>query len=346
MIRIGWSADQQLAVKHGLSGKAAGDIGKGGGYIITGPRKHTRRRCRIGTGIMGDHQLHTDTVPFPFGVIGGRVQPVKIAVCIHRIGQHHRVKGLAGIDLRFCAMSVKPGEQPGIGNFQPVPDLLDFIQFLTAVMRKGRFGKTRRHPDPQPAGGQLDHCPTFICRRVVQQMRDMGIKVRLRTCLDAGNEPCHPGQIRCGLAVCVLWPDQRNGFGHVTNVIIGHRKQIGIDSAGDKRSQPAGLQVVQRQITGDRGKRIAAVGIGRVAEIAGHSLDLGIARRGQDQRFQQFGKAFHSLLSSSRPCRYSGSASSPRCRHQWTSASSRPCVTQMVCAPVAAMVSVNSFQSA
>jgi len=50
--------------------------------------------------------------------------------------------------------------------------------------------------------------------------------------------------------------------------------------------------------------------------------------------------------SSPLPVSRSGRARTPRLSHQWTSASSAPCVTQTSAAPVPAMVSVSPRQSA
>ena len=182
-----------------------------------------------------------------------------------------------------------------------MPDLFDFIQLLSAILGEGGLCKACRYADPQSASCQFDHRPAFVCRCLVEPLCDKIVNIMLWTGFDCCNEISHTRQSVWRLLVCIFWPDEGDGFGHVPDIVIGHGKKVRIDTPGNKGAQPAGFQIFQCQVASDGGERISPVRIGRLAEIARHGIYLGIARRCQDQRFQKGGKAFHSRLSSSRP---------------------------------------------
>ena len=90
-------------------------------------------------------------------------------------------------------------------------------------------------------------------------------------------------------------PDQRDGFRQVTNVIVGPIEQHGIGAGSSEFPDQAGLRRGERQFSGDRRQPDTAVWIGLRGEIPPQQRDLGIARRGEDQTFQQGGERNHGI---------------------------------------------------
>src|SRR5579871_5292824 len=88
--------------------------------------------------------------------------------------------------------------------------------------------------------------------------------------------------------------------------IVRPAEQFGINPRGGEGAHLVRLGFGKGKFSGQRGKRPAAVGIGFGGEILAHQAELAGSRRGQQQRFEQGGKAVHS--SSSKPIRVSARA--------------------------------------
>ena len=143
---------------------------------------------------------------------------------------------------RFLAMAVQPGEQPAIGHFQPVPDLFDLAKLLAAIGGKRGFRQPRRHPDPQPAGGQLDHRPSFRRFGAIEKVGNMGGETGLGEGFDITDKPRHARKI-AGIRIPGGRPDQRDGFCQIAHIVIGHQEQFRIDTFHGQLAERAGLQV-------------------------------------------------------------------------------------------------------
>ena len=63
-------------------------------------------------------------------------------------------------------------------------------------------------------------------------------------------------------------PHQRHRLREIADVIIGQREQHRIGALGDQVADQAGLGVLERQRAGQRGERVAAVGVADLAKIA------------------------------------------------------------------------------
>ena len=267
--RVEIVADQQFAIQNGTPAKRLDEIGEGGADIIT-------RAGEQPGAVAVDDELHADPVPFPFSLIVIRRQPVEIAFLVDRVRQHHWMECLAVSDFGARSGAVEPGEQPGVRDFQPVPDLFDLGEVPAAIGCQRRLGQPRRHTDPQSACGELDHGPALGRARQVQQRGNMACKRAFWQGFDVVDERSQTRQLAVGIAVRCR-PDQRDGFGHVADIIVGHQEQIRIDPLHGQLPQRACLEIGEAEITRDGRQRDAAIRIGRGAEIGRHRRDLGVA---------------------------------------------------------------------
>ena len=252
-----------------MPAKRCGQIREGGADVIACTRKDP-------AAVAVNHQLDPDAVPFPFGLVIGRGQPLEITRLVDRVGQHHRMESAAMLDFRARTGAVEPGEQLGVGNLQPVPDLFDLAKILPAIGGKRRFCQPCRYADTKPAGGKLDHRPALRRTRGIEEAGDVVGKLCLRQLLHRVNEGGDRGQRR-GRGVRAGRPDQRDGFSHIANIVVGHQIQLGIDARRNQLAQRRRLQIGKAEVAGDRRQRDTAVGIGGSLEIAGHGRDLGIS---------------------------------------------------------------------
>ena len=164
--RVEVVADQQFTIKHGAPVKRLDKVGEGGADIIAGAREQSGA-------FAVDDKLHANPVPFPLGLIIIRRQPVEIPSLVDRVRQHHRMESLAVADFRARSGAVEPCKKLGVGDVQPMPDLFDLGEVMTAIGCQCSLCQTRRHADPQPARGELDHGPAFGRACLVQQRGNM-----------------------------------------------------------------------------------------------------------------------------------------------------------------------------
>ena len=93
-------------------------------------------------------------------------------------------------------------------------------------------------------------------------------------------------------------PHQRHRLREVADVIIRQREQHRIGALGDQVANQSGLGVFERQRAGQRGERVAAIGILGLAEIAGKQPQLAIAAGLTGKPIEQLGEAVHASRSS------------------------------------------------
>ena len=76
-----------------------------------------------------------------------------------------------------------------------------------------------------------------------------------------------------------LRPKQRDGFGEIADIIVGHIEQCRIDALADQRADQSGFGMLKAERAGKRRQRITTFRIGRRAEVICHQPQLVIARR-------------------------------------------------------------------
>jgi hypothetical protein len=96
-----------------------------------------------------------------------------------------------------------------------------------------------------------------------------------------------------------LGPQQCDGLGGVADIVarqpVEHRVDVGLEQLGEDAAQ----RQAHEQAVGQGGQRIAAVGIGRVAEVVGKRVELAVARRRVDEAVDEPGEGLHHSSSSS-----------------------------------------------
>jgi len=90
-----------------------------------------------------------------------------------------------------------------------------------------------------------------------------------------------------------IGPQERDGLGHVADIVAAHGEQHRIDPFLGHRSNLRRLYRRDVERAGQRSKRDAPVGVGRFPEIIADQLQLRIARPGVGQVIEQLGKGAH-----------------------------------------------------
>src|SRR5258707_926695 len=107
-----------------------------------------------------------------------------------------------------------------------------------------------------------------------------------------------------------LRPHQRHRLREIADVIIRQSEQHGIGARGDQIADQPRLCVFERERAGERGERVAAVGIFDLAKIVCEKPQLVVAAGLVGEAIEQFGEAVHASASSPRGT-VSPSSSSP-----------------------------------
>ncbi len=157
------------------------------------------------------------------------------------------------------------------------------------------LGEPRRHADAQCAGHELEQRPTPGFVEPVEPRGEPGRQLRLAERGQGGDDLRQRrdrGRLRAGI-LGRRRPHQRHRLGEVADIVVGQREQHGIGALGDQGADQAGLGVSERQRPGDGGQRVAALGIGRGAEIIGEQPQLGIAAGLIGEAVEQGREAVH-----------------------------------------------------
>jgi hypothetical protein len=188
----------------------------------------------------------------------------------------------------------EPGEQLAVGRRETGPEELDLLHVFVAE-RSGRgLGEPRRHADAQRAGDKLEQRPAPGLVELIEPARELRGQLRLAEHRDRRD---HVGQrqLRIGTMVRIGRPHQRDGFRRVADIVARQAEQHRVNPLRDQRAQHIRLRILERQRTGERGERIATVGIGCVAEIVRHQPQLVVATGLIRQTVEQFGEALHGV---------------------------------------------------
>ncbi len=167
-----------------------------------------------------------------------------------------------------------------------------------AECRDRGLGEPRRHADAERAGDELQQRPAPGLVERVEPSRELCRQLRLAERCERGDdlgERGHGGRI----APWRRRPHQRDGFREVADIVVGHREQHGIGALGDQRADQPRLGVTERQRPGDGGERIAALGIGRGAEIIFEQSQLGVAAAFIGEAVEESGEPVHAGAPSS-----------------------------------------------
>ena len=125
-------------------------------------------------------ELDADAVPLPLGGERLRLELVEILEVLDRVREHRRAERRRIAALGPLASSLDPGEQPGIGRLQAVPDLLHRVRLVAAERAHRGLGEPRRNADAQVAGHELEECPAPGLVEGVEPVREMARQLALR----------------------------------------------------------------------------------------------------------------------------------------------------------------------
>ena len=101
------------------------------------------------------------------------------------------------------------------------------------------------------------------------------------------------GQVRHGVCALFFRPDQRHRLGEIADEVPAPAEQHGIDARLDEAADEGGLGLGEDEAAGQRGEPVAAVGVGRLAEVGLDQPQLAVARGLEDEALEQLGEALH-----------------------------------------------------
>ncbi len=173
-----------------------------------------------------------------------------------------------------------------------MPELFDLGDVDLPEIGQRLFGQPCRHADAQAAGDQFDDGEACRDAGAVEQpgqhLRPVGAARGLQLGDDIGERRCPVRNIQVR-----LWPDQRDGFRQVADIVVGIAEQHRIHALGDQCTQHRRLDRRDAEVTGDGGQRQAAIRILDAAKIVGQQRQLAVARRRQHQAIEKLGEAVH-----------------------------------------------------
>ena len=199
-------------------------------------------------------------------------------------------------------------------------------------------------PMRKRAGDELQQRPAAGLVERVEPARELRRQLRLAERGRASRPPRRATACAFGLLRRIGRPHQRDRLRQVADIVVGQLEQHRIGALGDQRADHAGLGVLERQRAGQRRERVAALRVGRGAEIVRRSAAACRCGRARRRGGRAARRTVHAVPGSrrsrrrwrrrSRPRRHSrrwraAAPCSPRVVHQCTSASSWPCVTQI-----------------
>ncbi len=171
-----------------------------------------------------------------------------------------------------------------------MPKLLDLRHVLPAHLSQRLLGEPRGDADAKAAGNKLqkrvaaggiepvepalDEPRAFQPRGGVQLLDDLG-------------------EARHLTRLALRRPDEGDRLGEIADIVIGIAEEHFVHALHDERAQHRRLDARDREIAGQRRERIAAVGIGRGAEIIGKQPELAVPGGRQDEAVEKRGEGLH-----------------------------------------------------
>ena len=174
--------------------------------------------------------------------------------------EHHRPEGRERSADRTLGPPFQPREELYVGRREAVPDFFDLGHVLAAEFRQRLFGKPRGHADAKAAGDELDQRVAAGGIHAVEPALDQCRAVASR----GGVQRFHDlGQARHRRFGVAARPSERDRLGEVADIIVGIAEQHLVHARDDEAAKHRRLDACDREIAGDRGDGVAAVGIGR-----------------------------------------------------------------------------------
>ena len=175
-----------------------------------------------------------------------------------------------------------------------MPHLLDPLDVEPEGVGQRLLGKPRRNADAQGAGGELEDGVASrgveMIKHFLEYARRVGAAGRGQTLDRVGQ--AHAAIVEVGLVVGRV-PQQRDGFGHVADIVAAHLEQDGVDPLLGKRADDRRLDRGNVERARQRGERQPAVGIGGVLEISADQPQLAVARAGVDEGVEELAEGAH-----------------------------------------------------
>ena len=280
---------EQLAVERAVEVERVEQVGEGLRDIVAAAGIEPPHPARGGG-------LHPDAVPFPFGDEVGGVEAGK-RLRVERMGEHYRAERTGGGLDRLFGAAGQPVEERGVGRLETVPEFLDLGGLDAPEAGERLPGQPTGDADPQAAGDEFEQCVAVGCRQHVEPVGDEAGGLAARGSLqgfnDAAERQVAGAHRRRG------GPDQRDGLGEVTHIVVGEREELRVHPFGDERAEHGGLEVGDVEIAGEGGERIAAIGVGGGGEVVGDEPELVVAARREGEAFEEGGEGVHHSGSSS-----------------------------------------------
>ncbi|MHC2526901.1 hypothetical protein ACVIEM_003986 [Rhizobium leguminosarum] len=181
-----------------------------------------------------------------------------------------------------------------------MPEGFDLGDVPVAEIGQRLLGKASGNADAHGAGRQLDEGETAGRIQPVEQVTDEAAHFCAAECVHAGDDLAETrlGERRA-VEIPLIVPDKRDGFGEIADIVVGIAEQHLVHALEHQLTQHSGLDVAHLQRAGNGGKAIAAVRIGRVAEIVGQQLQLAVAAGCEHQAVEEVGEGFHGRLPTS-----------------------------------------------
>ncbi len=110
-----------------------------------------------------------------------------------------------------------------------MPDFLDLVDRDPAPLGERRLGKARRHTDAQAAGDELQESPAPGGVERVQPWPEQTGHLGPAGALQGLDDPGQAPHFRHGGRNRRRGPDQRHGFGKITDKIIRPAKKLRVD---------------------------------------------------------------------------------------------------------------------
>ena len=184
-----------------------------------------------------------------------------------------------------------------IGRLQAVPDLLDRLDVEPEGVGKACLASRAEMPTRSAPVASLSKANRPDDVEMVEHPRQHARARPSGSALRAARPRRTGGRCRRRgrrLALGRRRPEQRQGLGHVADIVAAHRQQDGVDRAPRPSPRICGrLHCRDVERAGQRRQRKPAVGIRRFLQIVADQLQLGVARARVDEVVEQLGESAH-----------------------------------------------------